>query len=88
MRSQFPLTAVPPKLHNQVRTLRLSAGISSQLSLARQTGLPQYLISRWETHQAEPEPKYGAVLAEFFRVHMEIVYSCSSFNSKKEPCND
>jgi len=89
----IPPIAGPRKitLHNQVRALRLTHLIGTQAELSKKTGVPHYLISRWERGLYQPAAEHAAILARFFNVTLDEIYGLTPLlpfqgvKERKEP---
>lgn len=71
---------------SQLQNLRKLRGLS-QSALAKQTGVPQATISRWETGEAEPGLLGIKKLATFFDVSADVICSLAAPPDKMRPGN-
>lgn len=60
-----------------LKRLRASSGLS-QPDLAKQTGIPQTTLSRWETGESEPGLRGLATLAQFFGISTDTLCGLAS----------
>lgn len=68
----------------KIRQARLRAGLS-QSQLARQVGVSERNVVRWESGRNQPRPEYVLAIAEVCCVHVVDLYDDAGDDSEDSP---